>query len=406
MEVFMDIISSARAAFIGLAVTFALFFVAAGAPTPLLALRQQQWGFGPGTLTFAFSVYALGLLVALLIGGSLSDHIGRKPVLLAALYGELLSIAVFVVAPSIRWVIVARAIQGLATGMATSAFNAAIVEAAPARLKLVAGGLAAASVAGGLGIGALLTGAAVEWLDHANTVVFSALGVAFAGATAFVHVSPETGANRPGAWASLVPRLSIPNSVRSEFLGAVPGLVGAWMTPAFFLGLAPTILRLHFDLSGGLVSGSTAFLGPFTAAVAGFWFAKRAPRWGTQVGAILVAAGMALVLVGVLAQVVLLVWIGAVVGGFGFGGTFGGTVRLIAPAIQPHERAATFASLYTVAYLAFGIPVIAAGQFAPHLGLVTTVEIYTATVIVLGIGAALVQITRAQTKPVNAVPAT
>lgn len=402
----MNTTSSARSAFIGLAATFALFFVAAGAPTPLLALQQQQWGFGPGTLTFAFSVYALGLLGALLIGGSLSDHIGRRPVLLAALYGEILSIAVFVVAPSITWVIVARAIQGLATGVATSAFSAAIVEAAPARLKVLAGGLAAASVAGGLGIGALLTGAAVEWLDNANTIVFVALGIAFAASTAFVHVIPETGARRPGAWASLAPVLSLPSAVRSEFIGAVPGLVGAWMTPAFFLGLAPTILRLHFDLSGGLVSGFTAFLGPFVAALAGFWFARQAPRWSARVGAMLVAAGMALVLVGVPTHLVLLVWLGAVVGGFGFGGTFGGTIRLIAPAIQPHERAATFASLYTVAYLAFGVPVIAAGQLAPHLGLVTTVEIYTATVIVLGVVAALVQAVRAHTtSPVNAAQA-
>jgi len=402
----MHTTSSARSAFIGLAATFALFFVAAGAPTPLLALQQEQWGFGPGTLTFAFSVYALGLLGALLIGGSLSDHIGRRPVLLAALYGELLSIAVFVFAPSITWVIVARAIQGLATGVATSAFSAAIVEAAPDRLKVLAGGLAAASVAGGLGIGALLTGAAVEWLDNANTIVFVALGIAFAASTAFVHGTPETGAGRPGAWASLAPRLSLPSAVRSEFIGAVPGLVGAWMTPAFFLGLAPTILRLHFDLSGGLVSGFTAFLGPFAAAVAGFWFAKRAPRWGTRVGAMLVAAGMALVLVGVLTHLVVLVWLGAVVGGFGFGGTFGGTIRLIAPTIQPHQRAATFASLYTVAYLAFGVPVIAAGQLAPHLGLVTTVEVYTATVIVLGVAAALVQAVRATTSsPVNAAQA-
>jgi MFS family permease len=402
----MNTTSSARSDFIGLAATFALFFVAAGAPTPLLALQQQQWGFGPGTLTFAFSVYALGLLGALLVGGSLSDHIGRRPVLLVALYGELLSIAVFVVAPSITWVIVARAIQGLATGVATSAFSAAIVEAAPARLRVLAGGLAAASVAGGLGIGALLTGAAVEWLDNANTIVFVVLGIAFTASTAFVHVTRETGASRPGAWASLAPTLSLPGAVRYEFIGAVPGLVGAWMTPAFFLGLAPTILRLHFDLSGGLVSGFTAFLGPFVAAVAGFWFAKRAPRWGTRVGAMLVAAGMALVLVGVLTHLVPLVWLGAVAGGFGFGGTFGGTIRLIAPAIQPHERAATFASLYTVAYLAFGVPVIAAGQLAPHLGLVTTVEIYTATVIVLGVAAALVQAVRADsTSPVNAAQA-
>ena len=64
------------AAFAGVAAVFAAFFLAAGAPTPLLALRQQEWGFSAGALTLAFAVYALALLVAVLIGGSLSDHVG------------------------------------------------------------------------------------------------------------------------------------------------------------------------------------------------------------------------------------------------------------------------------------------------------------------------------------------
>jgi MFS family permease len=69
---------SPMAAFAGLATVFAAFFFAAGAPTPLLSLRQQEWGFSAGTLGIAFSIYALALLAALLTGGSLSDHIGRR----------------------------------------------------------------------------------------------------------------------------------------------------------------------------------------------------------------------------------------------------------------------------------------------------------------------------------------
>src|SRR3954470_12500559 len=115
---------SPTAAFAGIAAVFAAFFLAAGAPTPLLALRQQEWGFSAGTLTLAFAVYALALLAAVLVGGSLSDHVGRRPVLLGALVGELASMLVFLFAPTITWVVVARALQGLATGFATSAFSA------------------------------------------------------------------------------------------------------------------------------------------------------------------------------------------------------------------------------------------------------------------------------------------
>jgi len=374
---------SPTVAFAGSAAVFAAFFVAAGAPTPLLSLRQQEWAFSAEALTFAFSVYALGLLAALLIGGSLSDHIGRRPVLLIALGGELVSMLIFVVAPDITWIIVARTIQGLATGLATSAFNAAIVEHAPAHRKKLAGALAAASVAGGLGVGALVTGAAVQFTRDANTLVFGILAAVMVLALGFVWLLEETAEKRPGALRSLAPRISLPTHVRREFYAGVPLHVAAWMFPAFFLGLAPAVLSVQFGLTGGLVAGFTAFLGPFTAAVSTFAFARYAPRRSTLTGLSLTLLGMIVVLVGVAQTWLPALWVGAVIGGLGFGGAFGGQVRLIAPQVQAHERAGVFAGIYTVAYLSFGVPVIVAGQLVPRWGLMSTFELYAATVIIL-----------------------
>ncbi|HTG42119.1 MAG TPA: MFS transporter, partial [Methylomirabilota bacterium] len=68
--------------FAGVAAAFASMFVAAGAPTPLLIRLQQSWGFPVSLLTIAFAAYAVGFLGALLTVGSLSDYVGRKPVLL------------------------------------------------------------------------------------------------------------------------------------------------------------------------------------------------------------------------------------------------------------------------------------------------------------------------------------
>ncbi|MGY2876667.1 MFS family permease [Marmoricola sp. URHA0025 HA25] len=382
---------SSRTAFAGVAAVFASFFLAAGAPTPLLALRQQEWGFSAGTLTFAFSVYALALLGALLVGGSLSDHVGRRPVLLAALYGELASMLVFLFAPTITWVVVARALQGLATGFATSAFSAAIAEHAPAHLKKLAGGLSAGSVAGGLGLGALLTGAAVQFTPDANRLVYGILAGVMVVALVFVSLTPETAVGRPGALASLSPRISLPAHVRTEFLAGVPVHIAGWMFPAFFLGLSPAVLRIQFGLDGGLVTGFTAFVGPFTAAVASFAFGRHPARRSTLLGTALVLLGMVVVLIGVTATWLPAVWIGAVLGGGGFGSAFGGQLRLIAPHVAPDERAGVFAGIYTVGYLAFGVPVILAGQLAPRWGLLATFESYAAVVIGFAVAGLAVQ---------------
>jgi MFS family permease len=382
---------SPRFSFAGLAAVFGAFFFAAGAPTPLLSLRQQEWGFSPGTLTIAFSIYALGLLAALLVGGSLSDHIGRRPVMLAALYGELGSMIVFLFAPTITWVIVARALQGLATGLATSAFNAAIAEQAPAHLKKFAGALAGASVAGGLGIGALLAGAAVQFTPDANTLIFVVLSAVMVLAIAFVGLTAETAPKRPGALRSLTPRLELPARIRSEFFAGIPVHIAGWMFPALFLGLSPAVLRLHFALDGGLVAGFTSFLGPFAAAVSSFAFARHPARRSTLLGVILILAGIVMVLLGVNETWLPAVWIGAVLGGIGFGGSFGGQLRLIAPHIQAHQRAGVFSGIYAAAYLAFSVPVIIAGQLVPLLGLVPTLQSYAAAIIAFAALAIVIQ---------------
>jgi MFS family permease len=135
-------------AFAGVTISVLGLFLAAGAPSPLFHLEQEEWGFPVWLLTIAFAVYAIALLGALLVAGSLSDHVGRRPVLIGALAVEAAAMFIFLVAPNIDWVIAARIVQGVATGAAVSAFTAAAVEYAPIghkKLGVLAGGVAPAA---------------------------------------------------------------------------------------------------------------------------------------------------------------------------------------------------------------------------------------------------------------------
>src|ERR1700677_576740 len=146
--------ASPALAFAGVTLSFLGLFLAAGAPSPLLRLEQQAWGFPVWLLTIAFASYAIALLAALLVAGSLSDYIGRRPVLIGALGVEAAAMLIFLFAPNIGWVIAARTVQGIATGAGVSAFTAAAAEYAPAKHKKL--GVLAGSVApaAGLGLGA------------------------------------------------------------------------------------------------------------------------------------------------------------------------------------------------------------------------------------------------------------
>jgi len=369
---------SPGASFFGTAAVFAALFFAAGAPTPLLVQYQHKWGFPPAILTVAFASYTLALLAALVTAGSLSDHLGRRPVIAGALVIELAAMLVFLVAPNIGWVIAGRVVQGLATGVATSAFSAAVVELAPPERRRLGTVIIGSAAAGGLGIGALLTGAAVQFTSDANTIVFAALSAAMAAGIAVAMLSQETAPLRPGAVRSLIPNVRVPGAARREFFAGVPVHISAWMLGGLFLGLGPTIIQGVFHIHSGLVEGATAAIYPLAGSSAGVLLGRTTARRTTAVGGAGILAGAAAIVAGIATHSLPLLLVGGAAGGVGFGGSFAGGVRLISPLVKQHERAGVFAGVYVVAYLAFGVPVLIAGQLVNPLGLVPTVLVYGA----------------------------
>jgi MFS family permease len=370
------------AAFAGSAAVFAALYLAAGAPTPLLVVFEQQWHFPAWVLTVAFASYALGLPAALLVAGSLSDHIGRRPVLVGSLLVEVGAMLMFVFARDIGWVIAARTVQGIATGAATSAFSASVVEHAPERHKKLGTIITSVAPVGGLGSGALLTGTAVQFSSHASVIVFSALTVIMVVGTGVAAFSAETVTTRPGAARALIPRVSVSRAARREFLASIPVHMAAWMLAGLYMGLAPTIIRDLLGLHSGLLNGATAFVEPAAAAVAGLFLGRLTPRRTVFVGTGGVLLGTAVIEAGVAAGMLSLLWVGGIIGGVGFGASFSGAIRTIAPLAQPHQRAGLFASVYLVAYLSFGVPAIVAGLLIAPVGLLGTVLGYGVAVLV------------------------
>jgi MFS family permease len=372
-------------AFTGGAITFTSLYLGAGAPTPLLVLYEEQWKFPPAVLTLAFAVYAIGFLTALLTVGSLSDHVGRRPVLIGALAVQLASIVMFLLTPGIGWVIAARIVQGLATGAATSAFTAALVELAPPNRKRLGTILGSVGMTGGLAVGALLAGIAIQFTATANTLIFTVLTIVTILGIVVVALSPETVTRAPGALRSLIPRVAVPPVARREFVAAAPVIAAIWMLAGLSLGLAPTIVRSVFLLDSGLLNGLCGFIAPATSAVTGVVFARFGPRRAMLIGIYASIAGTLGIVTGVLAGSLALMIVGQVIAGVGFGAAFSASLRLIFPLAAAHQRAGIVAGIYVVAYVAFGLPVVVAGRLAAPLGLVPTVAWYGAVTVLLAL---------------------
>lgn len=369
----------------GVATTFTSLYLAAGALTPLLVVYKEQWNFPASMLTLVFAVYAVGFLAALLTLGSLSDHIGRRPVLIGALIVQLVSNVIFFAAHDVAWVIVGRVVQGIGTGAATSALTALLVEiAAPGRKKLgtILGSI---SVTGGLALGSLLAGLAIQLTDAADSIVFTVLIVVTAFGLVIVALSPESLTRAPGALRSLVPRIAIPLPARTEFMAAAPVVAAVWMLAGLSGGLAPSMIHSVFDIDSGLVNGVSGFIAPATSTVAGLALGRVAPRRAMTAGTAAAILGPVGIIAGAVLGNLLLMCAGQAVAGVAFGAAFTASLRLVFPRAPEHERAAVVAALYLVSYLAFGIPIVIAGQLTAPLGVVPTVSLYAAVTVVLAV---------------------
>src|SRR6266481_532203 len=141
------------------AVAAAITFSASGAaPTPLYHEYQEHFGLTAFMITIIFAAYVLCLLLALLTVGSLSDYIGRRPAILSALAMNVVAMLIFMTAGSAGALIVARAVQGFATGFATTTLGATILDTDRERAPVLNSVTAFAGLSTGtLGAGVLVT---------------------------------------------------------------------------------------------------------------------------------------------------------------------------------------------------------------------------------------------------------
>src|SRR5271170_191796 len=114
-----------------------LIAASSSAVTPLYHLYQASMHLTPFWITVVFASYVASLLAALLTIGSLSDYVGRRPVILGALLLNAAAMILFSEAQDVGQLILARMVQGLCVGVGTTAMGAAILDTSRARGPLL-----------------------------------------------------------------------------------------------------------------------------------------------------------------------------------------------------------------------------------------------------------------------------
>lgn len=365
-----------------MAATLVLLLFAASAPSPLYGIYQAEFAFSALTLTAIYAAYAIAGVATLLFAGRLSDHLGRRPVLLTALALDIVSMLLFVAADSVMTLFLGRVVAGIGTALGAGVVSAWLLDLRPTDARL-ASVLTGVGTLLGLGLGAFVSGLFVEFGPDPLHLVFWALAAAYALTAVLILAIPETVARR-GRWlSSMRPMIGVPAAVRPIFMASAPALVGMWALAGLYLSLGPSlaiaILQAESRLAGGLVILALAGTGALTS----YLFRYADPGTTLIRGCLVLLGGVGVTLIGVWLNAATVLYGGSALAGAGLGPAFSAFVRIVAPLAPAESRGALIGAIYVVTYLSFSIPAVIGGAAVTVFGLPATTFGYGVVVMAL-----------------------
>ncbi|MFE4862160.1 MFS transporter [Streptomyces sp. NPDC056670] len=348
---------------------FAVCMAGTTLPTPLYGLYQDKFGFSELTVTIVYAVYAFGVIGVLLLAGNVSDTVGRRPVLLCGLGFAAASAACFLWANGLGWLYAGRLFSGLSAGLFTGAATAYVMDLAPRDGAARATFVATAANMGGLGCGPLLAGLLAQYAGHPLSLPFIVHLALVAASVAVLLWLPETVRERQSLSSARPQRPGLPARVRPVFVPAAIASFVGFALFGVFTSVSPAFLAESLNVHNHAASGLVVALAFFASTGGQLAVGRLGLRRSLPAGCVALLAGLALLAGALRWDLLWLIVLSALVGGFGQGLTFRAALSAVAQASPEHHRAAVISTLFVVAYTGISVPVIGVGVLVGPLGL-------------------------------------
>ncbi len=381
---------------IGLA--FAITMLGTTLPTPLYPLYEKAFGFDELVTTVVFAAYAVGVTIALLVFGSWSDQLGRRPMLQAGLALSGLSAIVFLLAGALGWLFVGRVLSGLSAGIFTGTATATIVDLAPDHGKARASLIAAGVNMGGLGAGPLLAGILAQYAPLPRSVCFIVdLGLV---AVAVLGVQAVAEPVRRASTPYLRPqKIDVPIEIRGVFTrAAIAGFAG-FAVLGLFTAVSPAFLATVLHETNHALTGAVV-ISVFIASTIGQSLSSTiSEQRALIVGCVGLIAGMILVGASLPIRSLAVLIAGGVIAGLGQGLSFRAGLGAVTGAAPPDKRGEITSSYFVMLYVGIAIPVIGEGAAAQAFGLIASGIVFAALVGILAAIAVLLLVRNGSSQP-------
>jgi predicted MFS family arabinose efflux permease len=353
-------------------------------PAPLYPLYQARSGFSTFMITVIFAVYAVGVMISLLLAGHVSDWVGRKKILIPALGLELVAAAIFLTAPSLPWLILARLVTGLGVGMLTATATAHLHELHTRHRPDASGqrfeAVATAANIGGLGVGALVSGVLAQYVDGPLRTPYLVFAGLLLLSIAAVALTPETVEEKLVRPAYRPQRISADHGDRHGYIAAAAAGFASFAVFGVFTSVAPGFVGGTLQHPSPATAGLVVFavFGPAAAAQTLTSRMRRGAKLATGLAA--QALGLVLLTVGMHATNLSAFLVGGAITGIGAGMLFKAAVGAVVTMAAPAMRGEALAGLFLISYLGLSLPAVGIGIVTRY---VTATTAMTALAVVL-----------------------
>jgi hypothetical protein len=384
-----------------IAAAFLIVMAFSTVPTPLYALYQSSDGFATVLITVIFAAYAVGVMASLYLAGHVSDWLGRRRVILAAIVVELLAAVLFLVWPAVPGLLIARFISGVGVGMLTATATAHLGElrsvARPGENGRTSTTVSSFVNVGGLALGPLVAGVLAQWVTSPLIVPYVVFIVLLALAAVAVAFVPETVERSQEHRAYRPQKVSLPGGSRGTFFSAGAAAFSAFAIFGIFTSLAPSFIAGTLHETSRFVAGAVTFAVFGAAAIAQLATARLSLTVQLRLAAALMALGLAAMASAVLVVSLPLFVIGGVVAGAGVGVQFRSSVAVAASLALPPSRGEVLAALFLVAYAGLAVPVLLVGVALAFFPAASVLVGFSLVVLVLAVWSSLAMSLRKST---------
>lgn len=343
--------------------------------SPLYPLYQAAWQLDPSHITYIFVAYMFGCLSTLLFFGRTSNSIGFLNTLKIGMLLVSIGLLISIFAQNAIHLSIGRFVIGIASGLITTSSLIGLMQTIPTKLQSFASQIVSIVTVIGFGLGPFVGGLIGQFAEQplvspyipvTITAVLCFIGLHFVKVN---KVIPQP--------FSMEPKLEKPDTqFKSPFRIIVITAFCTFASFSLFVSLSPSFAREVLPWHGPFITGFSITLILMISGLSQ-WLARRVnAKKCLSFGLFWMFVSLMILALCMSLKISLLFFVSAIIFGIGHGIALMGAFGLIQVMTNPENRAAVTSTYLFCGYLGAIIPILIAGWFADHYGLILSVSIY------------------------------